>query len=99
MSLLKKFLKLFALPSPVAANMMIVTVRCSKCSEVIQTRINLSNDLSVEYGDVEADTRYTCRKVLVGEARCYQPVEVILTFDQNRKLIDRKVKGGTFVEE
>jgi len=98
MSFIKKFFKLFSAPSPASANAFILKVRCNKCGEIVQTRINLSNDLSVEYGETEVDTRYTCRKVLIGEARCYQPIEVTLTFDQNRKLIERQAKGGVFVE-
>ena len=98
MGLLKKIARLFTMPSPGASSTLIVTVRCNKCGETIQGRINLNNDLSVEYGEVENETRYICRKVLIGEGRCYQPLEINLTFDQNRKIIDRKIKGGTFIE-
>lgn len=99
MGFLKRFFQLFSPPSSSNLNALIVKVRCGKCGELIQTRISLSNDLSVEYGELEAETRYTCRKVLIGEGPCYQPVEVTLTFDQNRKVIDRSIRGGTFAEE
>jgi len=98
MSFLKKITRLFSAPSSGGGNTLVSHVRCSKCGEIIHSRINLNNDLSIEYGNTEADTRYTCRKVLIGEGRCYQPVEIILTFDQNRIIIDRKIKGGTFFE-
>lgn len=97
MSFLKKVTRLFTTP-PSDANILMVRVRCSKCGEIIHSRINLNNDLSIEYGETENATRYKCRKVLIGEGRCYQPVEVTLTFDQNRSIIDRKIKGGTLVE-
>jgi hypothetical protein len=98
MSFLKKITQLFSFPSSSGVNTLMVHVRCGKCGEIIQSRINLNNDLSIEYGETEKDTRYFCRKVLIGEGRCYQPIEVSLTFDQNRSIIDRKIKGGAYVE-
>jgi hypothetical protein len=35
----------------------------------------------------------------MGEGRCFQRVEVQLTFDQNRNLIDRQISGGDFITE
>lgn len=98
MSIWKKISNLF---SPQAnrgeANAMWVTVRCNRCGEIIRSRINLSNDLSAEYDG--SRTTYTCRKVLLGESRCFQQIEVILKFDENRKLVDRVVSGGQFVTQ
>jgi hypothetical protein len=65
---------------------------------VIRAQVNLSNDLSVEYDDKGNVTSYFCRKVVIGKQRCYQPIEVTLTFDANRKLVERKIKDGKFVE-
>jgi len=75
-----------------------VAVKCSRCGEVIETRVNLSNDLSAAYDAAGNITAYTCRKVLVGSQRCFQPIEVTLKFDARRRLIDRAVAGGTFVD-
>jgi hypothetical protein len=30
---------------------------------------------------------------------CFQRIEVELTFDENRKLVDRQIQGGVFVDE
>ena len=74
-----------------------VTVRCNRCGEIIRSRVNLSNDLSAEYDG--SRTSYVCRKVLLGESRCFQQIEVVLKFDENRKLFDRTVSGGEFVTQ
>ena len=71
------------------------SVKCLRCGEIIQGRVNLDNDLSVEYedgGDV-----YYARKVLMGENRCFQRVEVELKFTSNRELLERNITGGVFI--
>lgn len=75
-----------------------IYVRCDRCGEKLQTRVNLHNDLSVEYveGNIHS---YNCRKTMVGSSGCFQRIEIQLIFDKNRKLIDREITGGTFIEE
>ena len=73
-----------------------IAVQCSRCSEVIRTRIDLTNDLSAEYGEDEQETYYVCRKVLIGKQGCYAPIEIVLHFDDGRNLIDRQITGGKF---
>ncbi len=73
-------------------------VKCKRCGEIIEGRVDVDNDLSVEYQD--AGEVYYARKVLIGDGgnHCYQQVEVGLKFDQSRKLIERRVEsGGEFV--
>jgi hypothetical protein len=72
------------------------TVKCKRCGETITGRIDIDNDLSVEYeagGDV-----FYARKVLIGENKCFQRVEANFKFDANRKMIEQEVIGGEFVE-
>jgi hypothetical protein len=95
--LLKKLSGLFV-PTAGGGNLYSLSVQCSRCGEVIQTQVNLANDLSVEYGEDEKAAGYYCRKLLMGKQRCFQQIEVVLTFDARRKLIDRKIEGGKFVE-
>ena len=95
MSLWKKVINILTPPvqgDPIAYW---VTVRCTRCGEIIRTRVNLSNDLSAEYDSPRSG--YVCRKVLLGESRCFQQIEVVLKFDENRKLVDRVISGGEFV--
>jgi hypothetical protein len=42
---------------------------------------------------------YTCRKVLMGSGRCFQQIEVELTFNANRGITNTEISGGRFVDE
>jgi DNA-directed RNA polymerase subunit N (RpoN/RPB10) len=74
-----------------------VYVRCNRCGENLKSRINLYNDLSVNY-DEHGNQTYLCRKTFVGRQGCFERIEVKLVFDQRRKLIDKEISGGTFIE-
>lgn len=76
-----------------------VYVQCDDCGEKLHTRINLYNDLSVRYADTESETTYFCRKTLIGSEQCFRPIEVELIFDEQRKLIDKKIRGGQFLSQ
>jgi hypothetical protein len=91
------FKKLFSVPSSTHFDFYSFAVKCSRCGEVIEGRVNLSNDLSQDY---EGNRNvYFGRKVLLGNGRCFQQIEVELKFTPARKLIERQVSGGEFVEE
>ena len=98
MGILKSIAKLFSPPPRSPGGSAWVSVKCNRCGEVIRCRINLYNDLSIQYGAEETDITYYCRKVVIGEEHCFQKVELELTFDKNRKLIENEVTGGKFVE-
>lgn len=98
-----KFIKKFFAPSASPkkksiGKFLIITGQCARCGEIIQTRVDLENDLSAEYGEKDSETTYFCRKMLIGKKNCYAPIEVELTFDHRRQIIDRTIKGGNFVE-
>lgn len=76
-----------------------ISVRCNRCGEIIRARIDMRNDLSINYGEGGEKSTYFCRKILIGEQQCFQRLEVELTFDHNRRLIDRQVTGGEFIDE
>jgi hypothetical protein len=70
-------------------------VKCNRCGEIIEGRVDLNNDLSVDYeGDREA---YHVRKVLMGSNKCFQRVEVEFEFSSSRELLERHATGGEFV--
>jgi hypothetical protein len=69
-------------------------VKCNRCGEIIEGRIDLDNDLSL--GD--EGNNYIVRKGLIGNNRCFQRIEVELQFTSDRKLIEQQAQGGTFVE-
>ena len=70
------------------------SVKCLRCGEIITGRVDLSNDLSVEYeegGDI-----YYARKILMGENKCFQRMEVELKFTSGRELLEQHITGGEF---
>ena len=71
------------------------SVKCLRCGEIIEGRIDLDNELSVEY-EAGRDV-YIGRKVLIGDNKCFQRMEVDLKFTYNRELIEQEVTGGEFV--
>src|SRR5512137_2736613 len=99
MNLLKKLSTLLAASTQGSSgNWYPITVQCKRCGEIIPAQINLANDLSIEYDEAENVTGYICRKTLMGKQRCFQPIEVTLTFDAKRKLMGRQVENGNFVD-
>ena len=86
-------------PAGVSGRFYPVAVRCRRCGEIIETQINLANDLSAEFDEASGATLYHCRKLLAGKARCFQTVEVELQFDADRRLLQRTVHGGSFADE
>jgi len=71
------------------------TVKCRRCGELIDGRVDLDNDPSVDYengGEV-----YFARKVLMGDGMCFQRIETTFQFTQARTLIEQQVTGGEFV--
>jgi hypothetical protein len=69
-----------------------VYVRCRRCGEAIKTRIDLRNDLSPR-----DEGGFVVRKTLVGDRRCFERIEVTLTFDENRQLAEREIVRGDFI--
>jgi hypothetical protein len=88
--------KIFPAPSRSTSNFYSFAVKCDRCGEVIEGRVNLNNDLSVEYEG--SRNVYFVRKVLMGNGLCFQQIEVELKFDALRKLLEKHATGGQFVE-
>ncbi len=74
-------------------------VVCDHCGEKLRTRVDLYNDLSVDYGESGSEITYFCRKTLVGSSGCYRPIEVALTFDEKKTMKSHKVSGGRFLTQ
>jgi len=69
-------------------------VKCKRCGEIIEGRVDLDNDLSLS----DEGNSYIVRKGLIGANRCFQQIEVEMTFTPDRSLTEKSVHGGTFVE-
>jgi hypothetical protein len=77
-----------------------LAARCGHCGEIVRAQINLYNDLSLgDSGNEGSSDDYVCRKVLVGNGRCYRPLEVTLKFNAHKQLLEKTVSGGEWVEE
>jgi len=75
-------------------------VQCNKCGEKLRVRVDVWNELTSEYdGNSDDPASYICRKVLIGEKMCYQPIELNLKFDRNHKLIKQEINGGKYIAE
>ena len=87
--------RLFGAPRKPEKRYYVFEVKCDRCGETIEGRVDLDNDPSVEYeegGDV-----YYARKMLIGEGKCFQHIEVVFKFTPERTLIQRDITGGEFV--
>jgi hypothetical protein len=95
MSFLKKFSSMFSSPTLGDQRSYWIYARCNRCKEVIRARVDLYNDLSIDYDDDLLS--YSSRKVLIGTSRCFQQIEVNLKFDEKRKLTGSQVSGGQLI--
>ncbi|MBX3083802.1 MAG: hypothetical protein KF716_19365 [Anaerolineae bacterium] len=68
-------------------------VKSKKTGEIIRLRVNPNNDLS----ETDEGGSYFVRKLLHG-TRTYDPIEVELTYDKNRKMTEIKITGGDQVD-
>jgi hypothetical protein len=95
MGIFKKLADLFSSSGQGDGNAYWITVKCNRCGEQIRGRVDMRNELTINY----EDNTYYSRKVLMGDELCFQKIEVELTFDKNRRLIERQIRGGKFVDE
>ncbi len=72
------------------------TVKCLRCGETLDGRVDLDNDPSVEYE--EGGEVYHARKVLIGDGMCFQRVEVTCKFTAARTLIEQQITSGEFIQ-
>jgi hypothetical protein len=59
----------------------------------------MRSELSPEFGNSDNATSFHCRKVLIGEQRCFQQIEVNLTFDAKYRIVDKQISGGQFITQ
>lgn len=69
-------------------------VKCNRCGEVIEGRVDLDNDLSLN----DAGDGYIVRKGLIGNNHCFQRIEVEMQFTSERQPSEQNAQGGIFVE-
>jgi hypothetical protein len=100
MSFLKKLGSLFSAAPSNSNRILYLYVQCNRCGEKLQARVDTWNELTPDYNEKSDEPiSYFCRKVLVGEKLCFQPVELNLTFDKNRKLVKQEINGGKYIDQ
>ncbi len=100
MSFLKKLGNVFSASPSDSNRILYLYVQCSRCGEKLQARVDTWNELTPDYaGNSDEPTSYFCRKVLIGEKLCFQPVELSLTFDKGRKLVKQSISGGKYIDQ
>jgi hypothetical protein len=86
--------KMFS-PTPLSpeADAIYIFARCDKCKQIIRGRIDTRNELG------RSDGGFIWRKELMGSGknRCFNRIEVILEFDDQRKITEQRIYGGKFV--
>ncbi len=69
--------------------------QCDRCGETMEGKVSMANDLSMA-----DEGGFYVRKVLIGSSgRCLHHMEVKLKFDGSRRLKDKQISGGKFVEQ
>ena len=89
----------FANRSPETDGGIYFYVRCERCDERVQVRLNPQSDLQQQFepsGDGIAG--YFVRKVVIDQG-CFRPIEVSMTFDPARRELSRDIAGGKFITQ
>ncbi len=74
-------------------NGLYIYVQPKGCDEVVRVRINLMNDLS----ESDEGQGYIVHKVARG-TKCHQNVEIFLTFNGQRKVVEQHIENGSAVD-
>jgi hypothetical protein len=99
MNFLKKLGNIFSASPSNSDRILYLYVQCSRCGEKLQARVDTWNELTPDFeGNSDDPSSYFCRKVLVGEKLCFQPVELNLTFNKGRKLVNQEISGGKYID-
>jgi hypothetical protein len=69
-------------------------VKSKRSGEILRVRVNPNNDLS----EAEEGDGYFARKHLYG-SRGYDPIELELNYNKDRKLTGSKITGGDMVDQ
>ncbi len=99
MSFLKDLFSRLSSGTSKDAHLYWVYVQCDQCREKIRFHVDMRNDLSIQYGETEKEDIYFTRKHVIGSQGCFKAIDVELTFDKDRRLVDRQITGGQFISQ
>lgn len=78
-----------------ADNALHLYVRCSRCGTPVHVRIDTRNDLMAEYGDDLVEGYRLIKEIM--DAKCFRLMRAEISFDQNRRELQRSIEGGEFI--
>lgn len=67
-------------------------VQCSKCDAPLAIRIDLRNDISIDY---ETNSRYLRKEIM--DSTCFQLMYAEVHFDDSGKVTDQTIERGKFL--
>ena len=70
-------------------------VKCSRCGEPLRVRVDTRNELSPEYGDMEA-SGYVLRKEMM-DSKCFRLMYATIHFDGRKREVSREIEGGEYI--
>ena len=78
------------------AHVLIFSVRCNRCGEVIRVRADRRWDLLQELGDGAAG--YSLHKDVLG-TQCNALMRMLVLFDRTYRITHQEIEGGRFVSQ
>ncbi len=83
---------LFAAPAGGDPNALWLYVRCARCGTPLAVRVDLRNEPSIDY----ENGGYVLHKEMM-DNKCFMLMRAEVRFDNQRKVIERKVDKGEFI--
>lgn len=95
---MKNFLKIFSFRplkfTSIEDDLLWLIVECGKCGERIRVRINKKTDLQNEFRRPGGSgSSFTLKKEVMGN-NCYNLMEVYLEFNDQYRILSKRVKNG-----
>jgi hypothetical protein len=73
-------------------------VKCNRCGSPVHVRVDLNNDLSINYGEGEQAEGYTLVKEVMDD-RCFRLMHAEVHFDSQKRETGRQIEGGSFISQ
>ncbi|MBM4412116.1 MAG: hypothetical protein FJ040_01520 [Chloroflexi bacterium] len=89
--------QLFGLQKTNNARIIHMYARCHRCQSPVQVRLDVHNDLAIEYNERGDILGYVVRKELM-DAKCFRLMRAELWFDAQRNETQRTLEGGDFID-
>ncbi|MFZ9857095.1 MAG: hypothetical protein ACO3F2_02000 [Roseiflexaceae bacterium] len=89
--------KLFGQTTTNNARIIHIYARCQRCQSPVHVRLDVFNDLAVEYNERGDINGYVVRKALM-DAKCFRVMQAEIWFDAQRNETQRTLEGGEFID-